>query len=78
MIWLADEKTSLFSAHFDAKQCRDSFPQPYSSSGVEEHRGISITPVLSMLIEKVVVGKLSIFWKVTVCFLLLISRIVGV
>ena len=26
----ADEKASLFSAHFDAKQCRDCFQQSYS------------------------------------------------
>ena len=31
--WLvcsADEKASLFPAHFEAKQCRNSFQQPYS------------------------------------------------
>ena len=28
-IWSADKKTSLFSAHFDAKQCRGSFQQPH-------------------------------------------------
>ena len=27
LVWSADEKTSLFSTHFDAKQCRDSFQQ---------------------------------------------------
>ena len=26
----ADEKASLFSVHYDAKHCRDSFQEPYS------------------------------------------------
>ena len=30
LVWSADEKASLFSSHFDAKQCTDSFHQPYS------------------------------------------------
>ena len=30
LVWSADEKASLFSAHFDAKHCRDSFQQPHS------------------------------------------------
>ena len=30
MVWSADEKASLFSAHFDAKQCRYSFLQLHS------------------------------------------------
>ena len=29
LVWLAEEKASLFSAHFDAKQCRGSFRQPH-------------------------------------------------
>ena len=28
LVWSAEEKASLFSAHFDAKQNRDSFQQP--------------------------------------------------
>ena len=33
LVWSADEKASLFSAHFDAKQCRDGFHScdPFSS-----------------------------------------------
>ena len=30
LIWSADAKASLFSTHFDTKQCRDSFQQPHS------------------------------------------------
>ena len=30
LVWSADEKTPLFSSHFDAKQCRNSFQKPYS------------------------------------------------
>ena len=30
LVWSADEKTSLFSEHYAAKQCRDGFQQPYS------------------------------------------------
>ena len=30
LVWSAEEKASLFSAHFDAKQWRDSFQQPHS------------------------------------------------
>ena len=30
LLWSADEKASLFSAHFDAKQCRDSFQQSHA------------------------------------------------
>ena len=30
LVWSVDEKASLFSAHFEAKQCRDSFQQPHS------------------------------------------------
>ena len=29
LIWSADEKVSLFSPHFDAKQCRVGFQQPH-------------------------------------------------
>ena len=29
LVWSADEKVSLFSGYFDAKQYRDSFQQPY-------------------------------------------------
>ena len=29
LVWSADEKAFLFSAHFDAKQCRDSFQQSH-------------------------------------------------
>ena len=29
LIWSADEKASLFSAYFDAKQCSGIFQQPY-------------------------------------------------
>ena len=29
-VWSPDKKTSFFSGHFDAKQCRDSFQQPHS------------------------------------------------
>ena len=31
LIWSADEKVSLFSVHFDGKQCRDCFQNPDSS-----------------------------------------------
>ena len=30
LVWTADEKASLFLAHFDAKQSRDSFQLPHS------------------------------------------------
>ena len=30
LVWSADEKASLFSTHFHAKQCRDGFHQPHS------------------------------------------------
>ena len=30
LVWPADETASLFSAHFDAKQCRDQFQLPHS------------------------------------------------
>ena len=40
---------------------------------------ISITPVLSKVFEKIVAGKISIFfWKATVSFFLLSFRIVRV
>ena len=29
LVWSVDEKASMFSAYFDAKQCRESFLQPY-------------------------------------------------
>ena len=29
LVWSAEEKASLSSAHFDTKQCRDSFQQPH-------------------------------------------------
>ena len=28
-VWSADERASLFSAHLDAKQCRNSFQHPF-------------------------------------------------
>ena len=33
--------------------------------------------VLSKIVEKIVAGRLSLFWRVTVCVLLLSFRIVG-
>ena len=30
LVWLADKNASLFSAHLDSEQCRDSFQQPHS------------------------------------------------
>ena len=30
LVWSADLNASLFLAHFDVKQCRDSFQQPHS------------------------------------------------
>ena len=53
-----------------------SLPKESSSSYVGDYRPISITYVLSKVFEKIGSGKLSRFWKVTVCFILSFS-IVG-
>ena len=53
-----------------------SVPKKSSSSDVCDYRPASIAPVLSKVFEKIVTGKLIIFWKETVCFLLLSSFIV--
>ena len=40
LVWSADEKTPLFSAHFDAKQFRSSFQQPYSCARCQILRSV--------------------------------------
>ena len=46
-------------------------PKRFLFSEVGDYRPISITPLLLKIFEKIVAGKPSIFFKVTICFLFL-------
>ena len=52
-------------------------PKKFSSPHVGDYKPISNTPLLSKVFEKIVAGNWVIFWKVTVCFVLLSFRIGG-
>ena len=41
LVWSADKKAPLFSAHLDAKQCRNSFQQPYSCDPCPMYRSVA-------------------------------------